>query len=195
MSEPDEAPVDRAPADQGIAGHGHEDVPAESSRGRLGPGRLRALSALLAALALLLLVGGVVLGVQAVRHGGERSAREAAVQAAEQQAVNVTSLSSNDVEAGLQRVVDGGTGDFKAEYDQQAERLREALNSQEITAKGEVVDSAVVRSDEQSAVVLVVVNGTVANKAQPQAQPRRYRMQVELEHVGDRWLTSSLSID
>ena len=173
------------------------DVPGDPAPegGRRGSGRVRLLSALLAGLALALLVAGVVLGVQEVRHRGERSAREAAVQAAEQQAVNVTSLSSKDVDAGLKRLVDSGTGDFKAEYDQQATRLREALTTQEITAKGEVVDSAVVRSDEQSAVVLVVVNGTVANKAQPDPQARRYRMQVELEHVGDRWLTSSLSID
>ncbi len=161
---------------------------------RPGRDRRRLLLLSAAVVSVLLLVAAVVLGLQVRSRHEDQQARRDAAQAAEQQAVNVTSLSSKDVEGGLAKVVAGATGDFKTEYDQQADRLREALTTQEITATGEVVDSAVVRADRENAVVLVVVDGTVANKAQPAPQPRRYRMQLEMDHVGDRWLTSALQI-
>jgi len=186
-SRTDDRSTDDRSTDGDAAGSGAAGEPTTARR-------LRLPLALLSVLALLLAVAAVVLGLQVRSAHATTQAREDAVAAAEQQAVNVTSLSAQDIDAALARVADGGTGDFKAEYDQQAAKLKEAVTSQQVVATSSVVDSAVVRAGDDDALVLVVIDGSVTNKAQPTAQPRRYRMQLELARVGDRWLTSSLSI-
>ena len=49
-----------------------------------------------------------------------------------------------------------------------------------------------IRKDRVEAVWPVAARGTVRNKTSKKAQPRSYRLQVDLERVSGRWLVSGL---
>ena len=141
-----------------------------------------------------LLGAALVLGLQVRSDSQAQSARTAAADAAEQQAVNITSVSASDADTGVARVLSSATGNFRTAYEEQAAALKASVQDQHVLASGRVVDSGVVTSSARSAVVVVVVEATVANLAQPTPQARRYRMQLGLEHASGRWLTSSFEM-
>lgn len=139
-----------------------------------------------------LVAASVFLGLR-VRAAEQREQdRDAALQAARQEALNLTSVDGTDLEGDLALVLAGASGQFRTEFAAQAERLKQVLTENEVRAEGRVLDAGLVRADEDSATAVVVVDSLVRNKSVPDGQNRNYRMQLELDHVGDRWLTSSL---
>lgn len=139
-----------------------------------------------------LLVGATVLAVQA-RQAQERvDVRQEALQAARQSALNLTSVDGTDIEEDLARVLEGATGTFRTEFEAQADQLRTLLAENEVRAEGTVLEAALTRADESTATALVVVDSLVSNVDAPEGQRRSYRVQLDLERVGARWLTSSL---
>ncbi len=154
--------------------------------------RLRVALGSLAVVVVALGVAAIVLALELSRAKALDEAREDAVQAARQEALNLTSIDNEDLEADLKRVLDGATGEFREDFSQRAEQLRGILRQNQVVSQGRVIEAAVVRSDEDTATVLVVVDGTVKNVAIPQGAPRNYRMQLDLEKHDGRWLTSSL---
>jgi Mce-associated membrane protein len=166
------------------------DESAGAGSGRPDRGRL-ALYASAAAL-LLLLVAAVLLGLQLRSAAQEQAARDAALSAARQSALNLTSIDQEDFEQDVANVLDGATGDFRSDFAARAGDLERLLTENEVIAEGEVLEAAIVRADRQSATALVVVDSTVRNTATPEGRVNSYRMKLELEKVGDQWLTSVL---
>jgi Mce-associated membrane protein len=89
-------------------------------------------------------------------------------------------------------VLDGATGEFRSDFAARADDLERLLTENEVVADGEVLEAGIVRSDRRSATALVVVDSTVSNTQTPNGRVNSYRMKLELEKVGDRWLTSVL---
>lgn len=142
---------------------------------------------------LVLLAAGALLGALRLRDAAARdNARDAALGAARQEALNLTSIDGKDIEADLKRVQDGATGGFATDFAQRAKDLKRVLTENAVVAEGRVIDAALVRGDLDTATVLVVVDSTVKNKAVPAGRANTYRMQLDLERRGDRWLTSAL---
>ncbi len=150
------------------------------------------LTALWLVLVVALVAAAVFFGLKARSAEQRESSRDAALQAARQEALNLTSVDGTDLDADLQRVLQGASGQFRTEFAAQAERLKQLLTENEVRAEGRVLDAGIVRYDDDSATALVVVDSLVKNKSAPDGQNRNYRMQLVLDHVGDRWLTSSL---
>ena len=166
-----------------------EQVSSEPS-GR--PRSLRRLLMGLGALLVLLAFGAVLLGlrVQEARAADDR--RDDALRYARQMALNLTSISVQELDADIEQVLDGATGEFEDDFARRSDNLREVLTSNEVVSEGRVLDAALVRSDDESATALVVVDATVRNSANPDGGVNTYRMKLELERQGDRWLTSLL---
>jgi Mce-associated membrane protein len=166
------------------------DAPAFAS-----PAPPRAPVALIAALVvvLVLLAAAALLGAVKLREAAQRDdARAAALSAARQEALNLTSIDGQDIAADLKRVQDGATGGFAKDFAQRAKDLTSVLTENAVVAEGHVIDAALVRGDLDTATVLVVVDSTVKNKAVPSGRANTYRMQLDLERHGNRWLTSAL---
>jgi len=157
-------------------------------------GRDRAPLALYASAAalLLLLAGAVLLGLQLRSAAQDDAARNAALSAARQSALNLTSIDQEDFEQDVAAVLDGATGEFRSDFAARADDLERLLAENEVVAEGQVLESALVRSDRTTATALVVVDSTVRNTATPEGRVNSYRMKLELERVGGRWLTSVL---
>lgn len=142
---------------------------------------------------LVLLAAGALMGAVKLRDAAQRdNARGAALAAARQEALNLTSIDGKDIDADLKRVQDGATGGFAKDFAQRAKDLKTVLTQNAVVAEGRVIDAALVRGDLDTATVLVVVDSTVKNKAVPAGRANTYRMQLDLERRGSRWLTSAL---
>jgi Mce-associated membrane protein len=142
---------------------------------------------------LVLLAAGALLGAVKLRDARQRDdARAAAIGAARQEALNLTSIDGKDIDADLKRVQDGATGGFAKDFADRAKDLKTVLAENAVLAEGHVIDAALVRGDLDTATVLVVVDSTVKNKAAPAGRQNTYRMQLDLERHGSRWLTSAL---
>lgn len=142
---------------------------------------------------LVLLAVAAILGALKLRDQAQRSdARAAALGAARQEALNLTSIDGRDIDGDLRRVQDGATGGFAKDFQQRAQQLKSVLTENSVVADGRVIDAALVRGDLDTATALVVVDSTVKNKAAPAGRQNTYRMQLDLERHGSRWLTSAL---
>lgn len=142
---------------------------------------------------LALLAAAAIVGALKLRDNRQRDdARAAALGAARQEALNLTSIDGRAIDADLQRVLDGATGGFRTDFQQRSKDLKTVLSENEVVADGHVIDAALVRCDLDTATALVVVDSTVKNKAAPAGRANTYRMQLDLERHGSRWLTSAL---
>ncbi len=164
--------------------------PTSPAAGRPGSSRrlLVALSILLAVLAL----AAVLLGLQVREARAAEDRREDALRYARQMALNLTSISVQELDTDIKQVLDGATGEFEEDFARRSDNLREVLTTNEVVSEGKVLEAALVRSDEDTATALVVVDATVRNAQNPQGGVNTYRMKLELERQGDRWLTSLL---
>lgn len=122
----------------------------------------------------------------------QAAAAEAASEAATAQVEKLITVSGSTAQDSINSLLDGATGDFRAEFEAQAGRIRRTLADSDVETTGEVVSTGVVRASDTRATVIVAATGTVQNKQAEQPQPRNYRLSVDLEKVGDRWLVSGL---
>lgn len=142
---------------------------------------------------LVLLAGAALIGAVELRNATARdNARAAALTAARQEALNLTSIDGRNIDVALKRVQDGATGAFAKDFASRATQLKDVLIANAVVAEGQVLDAALVRGDLDTATALVVVDSSVKNKAAPAGRANTYRMQLDLERHGSRWLTSSL---
>jgi len=133
-----------------------------------------------------------VLGVQLRGYAQTQDARDDALRAARQSALNLTSIDAEQFDVAVQRVLDGATGDFRREFEDNSDNLEKLLADNEVSAEGNVLEAGLVRSDRSNASALVVVDSTVRNTATPRGRVNTYRMQIEVQRVDGRWLTSTL---
>jgi Mce-associated membrane protein len=145
-----------------------------------------------ALLAVALLVVGGERGL-AWQDQRERAAHETdAAAAAAAEVEGLIDISGSTSENDLATLLDGATAGFRSELEAQADRLRRALSKNKVTATGEVVSTGVVKLEDGRATVIVAAVGTVENKQTAEAEPRNYRLRVDLQQDGDRWLVSGL---
>ena len=102
-------------------------------------------------------------------------------------------ISYEDVDANIEAVRSLATGSFLKQYTRAAEDLGKLTRRAKATQTGEVVWAGLVAGDEDDATVIVATSGTVANKLTDfEEQARTYRLQLDLDLVDGRWLTSDL---
>jgi Mce-associated membrane protein len=110
------------------------------------------------------------------------------VAAARQDVVNLMSMDYNKSQESVQRVLDGSTGKFKANFDETADEFAKALRDEKIITSATVNDAAVDSMTGDSAVVLVSATSRREGKQAPkeQQQPQVWRVVLTLERVGDQ---------
>ncbi|MDF3143783.1 MULTISPECIES: hypothetical protein [unclassified Streptomyces] len=132
----------------------------------------------------------LTLGLYAQREAEHR--RQDILSAARQSALNFTSLDYRHYDRDSANVLAGATGDFKKQFAAQTEQLTQLVATNKSVSEGQVLDAGIVRSDENSARVLVVADSKVTNTAVPQGEARTYRLQLDLVHRDGHWLTSDV---
>jgi Mce-associated membrane protein len=110
------------------------------------------------------------------------------VAAARQDVVNLMSMDYNKSQESVQRVLDGSTGKFRANFDETADEFAKALRDEKIITSASVNDAAIDSMTGNSAVVLVSATSRREGKQAPkeQQQPQVWRVVLTLEREGDQ---------
>lgn len=138
----------------------------------LGPGRVQALS-------------------EASTQEQERAA--AVLDAATKMSNAFLNIRHDDIEASVEAVRSLATGDFREQYDKSVESITKVTTRAKSIQTGEVVWAGISSIDEDSATVIVASQGSVSNRTTEfKAEPRNYRLLLELVLEDGRWLTRDL---
>ncbi|MGW5198070.1 hypothetical protein [Streptomyces spiralis] len=154
---------------------------------------MRLLSAGLVAATVLTTVPCVWLGWKLSDQRAAEQRRQDILAAARQSALSFTSLDYRHYDRDSGNVLKGATGEFKKEFAAQTAQLTKLVAQNKSVSEGQVLEAGIVRSDARSARVLVVADSKVTNIAVPEGQARTYRLQLDLERVAGRWLTSDVA--
>ena len=121
-----------------------------------------------------------------------------------EQYVDVTRAASAEVQAFLgidhelvdaqaETVLDGATGDFKQQYADQLDTLKESARNEESTAVASVLEVGISDIDDTTATVFVAANTEVTSKSTDgEARTVPWRIRLDMVKEDGRWLTSGL---
>ncbi|WP_071286793.1 Mce protein [Mycolicibacterium llatzerense] len=165
------------------------DVAAPESMRRAG------LTALVCGLLFALLVSGLgFLGWRQYEQYRINEASEAGLQAAKDYAMVLTTLDAKNIDENYRKSLDGATGEFKDAYSQGANQLRQVLIDNKASGTGIVVAAAVKSATPDKVEVLLFVDQSITNAANPSPRIDRNRIDMTMENVGGRWLASKVEI-
>jgi Mce-associated membrane protein len=121
-------------------------------------------------------------------HTEQRQSAAEYAAAARQGVINLMSIDYTTAQDSVQRVLDGSTGRFQANFADTAEDFVKALTDEKITTKATVNDAAVESMTADTAVVLVSATSRREGPQAPkdQQQPRLWRIVLNLEREGDQ---------
>jgi Mce-associated membrane protein len=120
--------------------------------------------------------------------------REAAfVAGAKQGVLNMISLDFNKAKADVQRVIDGSTGEFQADFQQRANDFISVVIQSKAVTEGTVHAAALEYINGNSAVVLVSATSQVTNSPPGKDEPpRMWRLRVTVAEVGGHYKMSKV---
>jgi Mce-associated membrane protein len=172
-----EVAIDESPADE----------PAPSRR-RWALGRILKIAAvslaILCTCALIAASGYMVWNNRQDTHEQQLSAEFAA--AGRQSVVTLMSLNFNTAQADVQRIIDNSTGQFKEDFQSQAEDFVKVAQESKVITEVTVNATAVESMSDDSAVVLVAAASRVTNAAGAKQEPRSWRLSVNLQREGEQ---------
>jgi Mce-associated membrane protein len=121
---------------------------------------------------------------QQALHHQQRAAAFAA--AARQGVVALFSIDHNKAKQDVQRILDNSTGQFRDDFQHDAEDFTRAAQEAKVVTEGTVQATAVESMTDDSAVVLVAATSTVTNAAGAKQDPRPWRLSVSVSRDGDQ---------
>lgn len=121
-------------------------------------------------------------------------AGEAALRAAQDYALVLTTLDAKNIDDNYRKSLDGATGEFKDAYSQGANQLRQVLIDNKASGTGIVVAAAVKSATADKVEVLLFVDQSITNASNPSPRIDRNRIDMTMDKVGDRWLASKVEI-
>jgi Mce-associated membrane protein len=162
--------------------------------GAAGPRRPRWVTPVGFALIVLLtvaLVAVIHFGMAAGRGFGSEHDRDQAVAAAQEAAVNMTTLDGTNAEADIQRLLASTTPDFAAGFAGGKDSFAKKLRENKVQMTGTVTGAGLVSYDGAKSTVILAVrtHQTGAAQAAPD-QDTDYRMLLHMEKLDGDWLAS-----
>lgn len=147
----------------------------------------------LGALAVVLLGTTAFFGWSVYNNSDAASTREAILVASRQEALALTTLSSQSGSKDYQAVLNGSAGDLKDEISAGKSQFLKGLGTAGVTSTGHVLDAGVQSVNGGSAKVLIDVQATVSNKQTAnKPEQRAYHWQLNLVSSDGKWLVTNL---
>lgn len=100
--------------------------------------------------------------------------------AGRQSVVTLMSLDFNKAQEDVKKIIDNSTGDFKKDFENQAQDFIKVAQDSKVITDVTVTATAVESMDKDKAVVLVAATSRVTNSAGAKAEPRAWRLSVDL---------------
>ncbi|MET8054144.1 MULTISPECIES: hypothetical protein [unclassified Streptosporangium] len=156
---------------------------------------LRIAAPVLGVLIAMLLVAALWIGSDLRDAQAAADDRQAATRAAGAHAVHLLSVGYRSVDADIQRILDGSTGEARAEYVRTAAERREGTIKDKILRAGALRALGLVSLTGDTAQVMVVGDEVIrwdGSKNAPREQFHRWNM--EVTKVGGAWLVSKAEL-
>jgi hypothetical protein len=115
------------------------------------------------------------------------------LQAARSEVVDMTSFDYLTLDDDIVQIKRVTTGDLQKEAVDQLDSRRQQITDSQATVNTEVVGAGVTSAGAKHATVLLVIQSTQKSSASEQAEVLRYRIRVEMEKKGGRWLLSGIA--
>jgi Mce-associated membrane protein len=147
-------------------------------------------------LVLIVLLGAVAwLAMDARDRRARDDSRQAALQAARQEAVNLATISYQTADADLGRIIAAATGTLKTQFQAQRAQFPTVLARDKSVSVGTVLAAGVASQSASTVEALVAVDASVSNAASAKSGPvvKHYRMDMKLVRVGGHWLVSQVA--
>ncbi|MBF6169984.1 hypothetical protein [Nocardia blacklockiae] len=190
----DTSPAEAASADA-VAEGSEENSAPDGDPGRSWRRWLpRPLTAVLATLLVVAVVLAVVFGWKLENRNDRNAAGQAALTAAQNYAVALTSIDSAHLDTDTATVLDGATGEFKDMYTKSADQLKPMLLQAKSVSKGHVVAAAIQSATETQAVIMLFVDAEITNITNPQPRIDRNRILMTMQKVDNHWLASKVEL-
>lgn len=178
-------------AETAVDAESDTDEPEASSKRsrRLRMPRIRwklvaAVFAILLTLAFAAASGYMVWQHRQVQQEQQRTAEFTA--AARQSVVTLMSLDFNKAQEDVQRIIDNSAGQFKQDFEAQAEEFAQVAKDSKVVTEATVNVAAVKSMDDSNATALVSATSRVTNTAGADQEPRSWRLMVDLVREGDQ---------
>ncbi|HEY0225380.1 MAG TPA: hypothetical protein VGC05_03085, partial [Mycobacterium sp.] len=124
---------------------------------------------------------------------GQDHHRQVCLQAARQGALNLTTIDYREVNADIQRILDSTTGAFHNDFSQRSEPFIDTVKQAQSTSVGTITAAGLESMTDREAQVLVAVSVKSSLAGVQQAQPRAWRMRINVETVGDEMKVSNVA--
>jgi Mce-associated membrane protein len=168
--------------DGDVAVEAPEETPAPKRRLRLPRPGWKPVAAAVAILCTCALITLSVLMV--LQHRGQVAEQQMSAEyaaAGRQSVVTLMSLDHNRAQEDVQRIIDNSVGQFKDDFQNQAEDFVKVAQESKVSTEVTVNATAVESMNPDSAVVLVAASSKVTNSAGAKQEPRTWRLSVTLQ--------------
>ena len=110
-----------------------------------------------------------------------------------QDVVDLTSFDYQTLDQDIAQVKKISVGDLQKNSVDLLQKGRQQFTDQQVVVNTEVVSAAVTQAGDRTRRLMMVIQSTQQTKASPTPKVSRYRIQADLEQVGDRWLLTGIT--
>jgi Mce-associated membrane protein len=122
----------------------------------------------------------------------ESAQRDAMITATKQVALELSTIGASNAAQHIDSLTNQSTGEFRSQLGTYARIFQSVLQAGNVNSEAKVTAAAIERIGPDSANTLVTVSATVTNSQVPVGQLRNYRLAMQLQRDGDRWLVSKV---
>jgi Mce-associated membrane protein len=187
---PSETPQDAAEETGAAANEAHpedhddaEPEAAAPAKRSISDVRLGLVLGLVMVLALAGLVGW--LGYRTYQSQQAEAQRRLFLEVGRQGALNLTTISYTEVEADVQRILDGSTGTFYDDFQKRSQPFIDVVKQAQSKTVGTITEAGLESVQGDSAQVLVALSVKTSNAGAAEQEPRGWRMRIDVQKVGD----------
>lgn len=172
-------------------GQGDDDATEDHADGHAKPFGLKRLSTdqrvLAAGSAALVVLGCLAgwLGYRTYEGSQAQAERNLLVAVARQGALNLTTIDYTRVDADVRRILDSSVGSFHDDFQNRSQPFVDVVKKAQSKSEGTVTAAGLETRDGDHAQVLVAVTVKTSNAGAPEQDPRRWRMRITVQKVGD----------
>jgi Mce-associated membrane protein len=190
-------PLDHATGEAENGAEAEDSAPTENPSKSSRASRWHRQIPMAVAISLLtMLVLGGLAGWNALRAGRSESLehqRDVFLQAGRQAALDLTTISYTDVDAGVQRILESSTGAFHKDFQQRSKPLADLIRQTQSRTEGTIAAAGLESVTGDSAQVMVAVSVKNSDQSAAEEPPRTWRMRIDIQQIGGQAKVSNVA--
>lgn len=131
-------------------------------------------------------------GYRAYETHQAQALRNELVAVARQGALNLTTIDYTHVDTDVQRILDSSIGTLNEDFRKRSQPFVDVVKKAESKSEGTITAAGLESQDGDQAQVLVAVMVKTSSAGAPEQDPRRWRMRISVQKVGDQAKVSNV---